>query len=88
MKLSVQIRLFPKYKITLIKIDSLQVGFEPTSLWLTAIRSTTELLKKQIKIYRAINDNILLKCLHLVEMESELKNLCLQCFHQKEFEKF
>jgi hypothetical protein len=45
-------------------------------------------LKKQIKIYRAINDNILLKCLHLVEMENELKNLCLQCFHQKEFEKF
>ena len=45
---------------------SLQVGLEPTTEWLTATRSTAELLKKKLSVY----NNLLLFVLNLNEMEN------------------
>jgi hypothetical protein len=45
---------------------SLQVGLEPTTEWLTATRSTAELLKKKLSVY----NNLLLSVLNLNEMEN------------------
>lgn len=49
-----------------MQIISLQVGLEPTTEWLTATRSTAELLKKKFSVY----NNQLLFVLNLNEMES------------------
>jgi hypothetical protein len=72
-KASVQVRLLPNIFYT----KTLQAGFEPTSWWLTATRSTTELLEKFINA-----DNNLLKLfLNLNEMDNLLKDLFVEHCH-------
>lgn len=67
--LSVQVRFLTE-KITL------QAGIEPTAWWLTATRSTAELLKI-IKI----NGNSVINNRHLEKMETVLLDYSYQFFH-------